>query len=132
MTYLLDTHTWIWMHSFPDQLSKPVAELLTHLEKDDALLLSAISLWEICKLIEKGKIVLREDLAVWVKAALNVPGLRVVPLDFEVFLGSTTLPQPFHNDPADQMIVATARLRDATIVTKDRQLHAYEHVRTVW
>lgn len=120
------------MNSFPDRLSAATRELLANPPEEDDLLLSAISLWELCKLAEKGRIILFEDLEIWVAAALDVSALKVVPLDFGVFLKSTTLPQPFHNDPADQMIVATARLHDATVVTRDRLLHDYPHVKATW
>lgn len=132
MNYILDTHVWIWMHSFPELLSPRVAGLLQEPAEDDAFLLSAISIWEVCKLVEKGRIRLYEDLETWVERALDVPLLRVVPLDFKVFYRSTTLPQPFHTDPADQMIVATARLCDATVITKDNLIRDYPHVKTVW
>ncbi len=132
MKYLLDTHTWIWMNVSPERLSPTCASLLESLADPDELLLSGISLWEVCKLVEKNRITLLADLEEWVASALDTPRLRVVPLDFKVFLRSTTLPQPFHSDPADQMIVATARLQDATIVTKDRLLHDYPHVKTLW
>ena len=130
--YLLDTHTWIWLHAAPEELSAPCLALLRDLGARDELLLSAISLWELCKLVEKRRITLRKDLDAWVRSALDVPRLRVVPLDFTVFHRSTTLPPPFHADPADQMIVATARLLDATIVTRDGLLREYPHVRTFW
>ena len=132
MIYLLDTHTWIWMHAFPGKLSATAAKLITGAGKEDVLLLSAISIWEVCKLVEKDRIRLFEDLESWIESALDTPGLRVVPLDSKVFYRSTTLPQPFHSDPADQMIVATARLRDATIITKDKLLLNYPHVKSVW
>lgn len=132
MRYLLDTHTWVWMHAFPECLSRKVSRILTSLGTDDSLLLSSISLWEVCKLMEKGKIRLLEDLEVWVEQALDVPGLRTCPLDFQVFYKSTHLPPPFHADPADQMIVATARLHDATILTKDKHIRDYPHVRSLW
>jgi PIN domain nuclease of toxin-antitoxin system len=132
MNYLLDTHTWIWMHTCPDELSPTAARIIERSGAADQFLLSAISLWEVCKLVEKGRIRLFGDLESWVESALNVPRLRVVPLDFKVFHRATTLPQPFHSDPADQMIVATARLRDATIITKDKLLHDYPHVKSVW
>jgi len=45
---------------------------------------------------------------------------------------SCALPQPFHGDPADQIIVATARTFTATLVTRDDRLREYEHVRTLW
>jgi PIN domain nuclease of toxin-antitoxin system len=130
--YLLDTHTWIWLNSAPDRLSEKVRRRLTSLGRDDDLLLSAISLWELCKLAEKGRITLYEDLGSWARSALDMSGLRVIPIGFEIALASTTLPQPFHQDPADQMIVATARLHDATILTKDRLLLDYPHVRSLW
>lgn len=132
MTYLLDTHTWVWMHAFPEKLSKEAARTLKGAGKKDELLLSAISIWEVCKLVEKDRIRLYEDLEVWMTAALDVPHLSVVELDFKVFYRSTSLPQPFHPDPADQMIVATARLRDATIITKDKLIRDYPHVKTLW
>ena len=132
MTYLLDTHVWVWMHTEPELLSARCREVLLHLKQQDKLCLSAISIWEVCKLVEKGKITLYDDLEAWIEDALDVPGLRVIPLDLPVFLRSTTLPQPFHDDPSDQMIVATARLNTATILTKDKHLHDYPHVKTLW
>jgi PIN domain nuclease of toxin-antitoxin system len=132
MNYLLDTHTWIWMHAFPDKLSAKAKAAIKGRNADDELMLSSISIWEVCKLVEKGRISLFEDLEAWVTSALDIPDLRLVPLDFRVFHRSTTLPQPFHSDPADQMIVATARLRDATIITKDKLLRQYPHVKSLW
>jgi len=132
MRYLLDTHVWVWMHSFPEMLSDASRDVLQDPGDSDELLLSPISLWEVCKLVEKGRISLFQDLEAWMAAALETPLLRLAPLDLPVFLRSTTLPQPFHNDPADQMIVATARLHDATIITRDRLIRDYPHVRTLW
>ena len=130
MRFLLDTHVWIWINSFPENLSPSVVEKLENLSPNDALLLSSISLWEVCKLVERGKIKLFADLEEWVLQAVEIPGLQVIPLDFRVFYKSTTLPGTFHRDPADQMIVATARLHDATIITKDRLILDYPHVKT--
>ena len=129
--YLLDTHIWILANVAPEALSASHRKLLENLRPDDDLMLSAISLWEVCKLVEKGKITLFEDIESWVKSALDMPNLRVIPLNFHVFYKSTTLPQPFHRDPADQMIVATARIHDATIVTQDHLITNYSHVKTV-
>jgi PIN domain nuclease of toxin-antitoxin system len=56
MKYLLDTHTWIWWHMNPSKLSKKIKQLISKTDKYDELLLSAISPWEFCKLIEKNKI----------------------------------------------------------------------------
>ena len=132
MKYLLDTPTWIWANSFPELLSPTVVDTLEALTQEDNLLLSAISLWEVCKLVEKGRIQIFSDLEEWVRQALDIPGLQVVPLDFRVFYKSTTLPGAFHRDPADQMIVATARLTDAVILTKDQRIRDYPYVKSIW
>ena len=68
----------------------------------------------------------------WIREALEMPKLRLVALSPSVAYRSTILPQPFHDDPADQIIVATARHLGATLVTRDRKLRDYEHVQTVW
>lgn len=131
MNYLLDTHVWIWANAAPDQLTRKQRNLLASPPENASFLLSSISLWEICKLAEKGRIDFFEDLEQWVESALDMPNLKVVPLDFRIFFKSTTLPQPFHNDPADQMIVATARFHDATILTQDQQMLDYRFVKTL-
>ena len=61
-----------------------------------------------------------------------MPKLRIIPLTPTIAYRSTVLPQPFHDDPADQIIVATAREENATIISKDGLLQDYTHARTVW
>jgi PIN domain nuclease of toxin-antitoxin system len=131
MRYLLDTHAWIWWNSRPEALSPKVLKLIQRGEHDE-LLLSAISVWEFSKLVEKGRLTLACDGWSWLKEALAMPGLRLVELSPEVAWQSTQLPPPFHDDPADQMIVATARLENATVITTDRLIRDYPHVRAVW
>ena len=58
--------------------------------------------------------------------------LRFVPLDNEIARLAVGLPEPYHSDPADRMIIATARYLGAVLVTKDRRIREYEHVSTVW
>jgi PIN domain nuclease of toxin-antitoxin system len=130
--HLLDTHTWIWWNARPSALSRQVRGLISRSSARDELLLSAISVWEFSKLVERGRLSLSCDLEQWIDTALDIPGLRLVPLTPRISLRSTTLPQPFHTDPADQIIVATAREENATILTKDERLHAYPHVRSRW
>ena len=79
MIYLLDTHTWIWWHVNPDALSKKVKTLIGDSTRYEELLLSAISPWEFCKLIEKGRLGISCDTEEWLESALNMPKLRVVP-----------------------------------------------------
>jgi len=123
MKYLLDTHTWIWWHMRPQKLSAKVKALIRNTKRYDELLLSAISPWEFSKLLEKGRIGI---------SCNPVPKLRLVHLSPILAYRSTTLPQPFHDDPADQIIVATAREENATILTKDKNILHYKHAKSLW
>lgn len=130
--FLLDTHTWIWWHMRPRNLSRKVLELIENIENYDEMLLSAISLWEFSKLLEKGRIGISINPEDWVHTALDMPKLRFVHLTPLISYRSTALPNPFHNDPADQIIVATAREENAVILTRDERILEYPHVKSVW
>jgi len=132
MRYILDTHAWIWWHMSPDKLSRKAQKVIENMKRTNEILLSAISLWEFSKLLEKKRIGISCDPEDWIKSALDMPKLRLVPLSPILAYRSTILPQPFHNDPADQIIVATAREENATILTKDERILAYKHVRSLW
>jgi PIN domain nuclease of toxin-antitoxin system len=132
MKYLLDTHTWIWWHMHPQNLSRKVKILIGNASRYDELLLSAISPWEFSKLLEKGRIGISCEPEGWINAALDLPKLRLVHLSPILAYRSTILPQPFHNDPADQIIVATAREENATVITKDKNILEYKHVKSLW
>ncbi|MFH0728145.1 MAG: type II toxin-antitoxin system VapC family toxin [Pseudomonadota bacterium] len=132
MKYMLDTHTWIWWHMNPQKLSQKVKRIVGNEERYDEILLSAISPWEFSKLIEKKRIGISCDPMDWISRALDMPKLRLVPLSPVLAYRSTVLPQPFHDDPADQMIVATAREENATLLTKDKRILTYKDVRSLW
>ena len=132
MKYLLDTHTWVWWYMNPQKLSRQVTKLIGDTTRYDELLLSAISPWEFCKLLEKGRIAISCNPEDWLNAAFDLPKLRLINLSPVLAYRSTVLPPPFHDDPADQIIVATARQEDAVILTKDRNILKYEHVKSLW
>ena len=132
MKYLLDTHTWIWWNMHPEKLSPKVQTLLSAPENCEEILLSAISPWEFSKLLEKERIGISCNPEEWISEALAMPKLRLVPLTPTISYRSTSLPQPFHDDPGDQIIVASAREENATILTKDKLIQQYKHVRTLW
>ena len=92
--------------------------------------ISAISCWEVAKLVEKGRLVLPCPIADWLENALAYPGITLLPLTPEIAVESTTLPRSFHKDPADQIIVATARIHDCLLVTADQEILDYPHART--
>ena len=132
MKYLLDTHAWVWWNMKPENLSRKARAAIENTNRYSELLLSAISPWEFCKLLEKGRIGISCDPEEWMSEALRMPKLRLVPLTPTIAHRSTILPGPFHGDPADQIIVATARDENATIISKDRLIRDYPHTRAVW
>ena len=132
MKYLLDTHTWVWWNVNPDNLSDEVKKIIGGADKNHELLLSAISPWEFTKLLEKGRIGISCDPEEWLKVALDMPYLKLAALSPLIAYKSTVLPKPFHDDPADQIIVATAREENATILTKDDRILNYDKVRALW
>jgi len=97
----------------------------------DVIGVSAISLWEIAKLVELGRLELNVPLEKWFEQALDYPGIRVIELTSEIAVESTRLPGEFHRDPADQIIVATARILKCALVTSDERILDYPHVKTV-
>lgn len=132
MRYLLDTHAWVWWNMTPKKLSGRVRSLIRSPSRYEELLLSAISPWEFAKLLEKGRLGISCDPEAWIREALEMPRLRLVPLSPVVAYRSTVLPSPFHDDLADQIIVATAREENATIVTSDERIRSYPHCRSLW
>ncbi|HEX5071350.1 MAG TPA: type II toxin-antitoxin system VapC family toxin [Vicinamibacterales bacterium] len=132
MPVVLDTHAWLWWVDGGRRLSRPATRSIDRAQASDDLWLSMISVWEIGKKIEKRQLLLDRPLDEWLDAALALPGLQIAELTRPVLAESCRLPQPFHDDPADQIIVATARDRGATIVTKDDRILSYRHVRSVW
>ena len=85
--------------------------------------LSQISTWEIALKASLGKIELTRPLDLWLRE--NIAGLSMLDLSLEVVLESTRLPGTFHKDPADRLIVATARVHDLVLVTGDKLILDY-------
>jgi PIN domain nuclease of toxin-antitoxin system len=129
--YLLDTHVLVWAVDHPEQLSAKVRKLLSD-QASPPFGLAAISLWEIATKASGGKLVLNQPVGDWIAAAIREPFISVLPLDERVAIESSRLPEPFHRDPADRMIVATARLHGLTLLTKDQLIRDYVPVKTLW
>lgn len=130
--YLLDTHTWIWWNSDPARLSLKVKKILMNPQNYEEILLSSISIWELCKLVEKGRLNIACDLQEWIDISLDMVKLRLVQLTPVISFKSTTLPGDFHEDAADQIITATAREEGAMLITKDKRISEYQFVKTYW
>ena len=91
----------------------------------DGVLVSAVSAWEIGILVAKGRLALMPSAAVWMARFLAQPGVREVELAVDCALRSSFLPGALHGDPADRMLVATARELGCPIVTRDRRILDY-------
>lgn len=129
---VLDTHAWVWWVSGSKELSSPAAEAIEEAAADGDLRVSSISAWEVAMLVRAERLELRMDVQDWIAESEGLPFLDFVPVDNRIALHSTALPGSFHADPADRMIVATARTLGAPVVTKDRKIRRYRHVKTVW
>lgn len=131
---LLDTHAWVWMLEGRDDLAgSQIAAEIEAASEDSKLLLASISLWEIAMLESKGRIGFRIPCQQWLMNAVDLPGLSLVPITPSIAADSARLPGEFHGDPADRLIVASARHTRSTLVTRDRAILDYGaqgHVRT--
>jgi PIN domain nuclease of toxin-antitoxin system len=127
---LLDTHIWVWWIDGSPQLTSAQQQHI-HAHQASGLGVSVISCWEVCKLVELNRLVLRQPVAEWINLALSLPGVRLLYLTPRIAVESTQLPGTFHRDPADQIIVATARIRACSLLTADAKILAYPHVKTL-
>lgn len=130
----MDTHVWVWLTNGSARLAERARTRLHTASEAGELRLSAISMWEVGMLNALGR--LRFDISCieWVETALRLPGLSLVPITPSIAVASAALPGDIHRDPADRLIVATAREIDADLVTGDAALLAYAaegHIRSV-
>ncbi|PQV53087.1 type II toxin-antitoxin system VapC family toxin [Paraburkholderia sp. BL21I4N1] len=129
---VLDTHTLVWWVTGDPTLSKKAKTAITHEMQGGEILVSAISAWEIAMLVERERLVLSMDVSSWLATVSAIESIRFVPVDVEIAIKSVDLPGEFHKDPADRMIVSTARKFAAPLITKDEKIRAYPHVKTIW
>lgn len=128
---LLDAHAWLWWLASPDELSRAAADAVDRAVDEGSLAVSSISVWETAMLVKTGRLQLRLAVADLVAHCEALPFLRFVPLTPVVAVASVEL-EPFHADPADRIIVATAVHHAASLVTKDDRIRAFLGARAVW
>ena len=126
MRYLLDTCALIWLGMGGGELS---ADARRRIAVASALQYSSISVWEIARLMEEGKVVIPSDAAGFVADLREQYGLISIPPTDDIMLRAAELPG-FHRDPADRIIIATSLLHDLTVVTGDGRIPQYG-VRTI-
>jgi PIN domain nuclease of toxin-antitoxin system len=126
---VLDTHAWIWWVDGDERLTLAQRDAIAA-EEGSLIGVSAISCWEVAKLVELGRVALSCSLEEWLDQALSYPGVQLIALTPEIAIESTRLPGDFHRDPADQIIVATARVYGCSLITSDEKILKYPHVLT--
>ena len=129
---VLDTHTLVWWVTGDPTLSKKAKTAIAHEMAGGEIIVSAISAWEIAMLVERERLLLSMDVSSWLATVSAIEAVRFIPVDVEIATKSVDLPGEFHKDPADRMIVATARKFAVPLVTKDEKIRAYRHVKTIW
>ena len=122
---VLDTHVLIWAMDGERRLGTDAKAAITAAAQVDEVGISAVTPWEIALLAERGRLRLTREVGAWIKAALALPGLRLIALEPEIAVDSARLPGTFHADPADRLIVATARQYGAPLFTADYAILSY-------
>ena len=128
---VLNTHVWWWTVSEPAQLSRKARQLITKMPPEQRAIAS-ISIWEFAMMVTRGRIELTISPDEWLDYAINKIGLTILELNSKIALESCNLPGNFHKDPADRIIVATARIHNMTLITKDQKIIDYPYVEAVW
>ena len=126
MTYLLDTSVWLRAALNPDSVPAEFCQLLS--APTEVFGLSIFSLWEVAKKHQKGKLLLPIDLPAWLNVGV-AQNMQMLPLTRDIIVESTRLPDFPVKDPADELIVATARVHGLTLLTTDTKLKGYRHAR---
>jgi PIN domain nuclease of toxin-antitoxin system len=126
---LLDTHVWVWTQEAPENFGVSARARL--LDPTQSLHVATISTLELARLHAHGRIGLAGSLRDWVDASLDLLTCDTVELSHSIAIEAYALPEPFHRDPADRILVATARVLGLTLLTADRRILDYPHVDTL-
>jgi PIN domain nuclease of toxin-antitoxin system len=125
---ILDTHIWIWWVDDQEKLTVKQRNWIDQYQ-NEGLGISIISCWEIAKLVEKNRLILSCSVEEWLNKACNYPNVKILDLTLPIIIKSTQLIE-FHQDPADQLIVATANIYDCLLLTADQKILNYLYVKT--
>ena len=122
MKALLDTHILLWWLKEDQRLSQRQRQVLQEADEKNPLLVADITLWEIATLSSLGRINLHLSLRDWLEQAVAPPLVQLLPITPAVAAAVAALPDSFHRDPADRILVATAQVLGATLLTHDRRI----------
>lgn len=130
---VLDTDALVYWLATPDRLSPAAAKRIdVAWERSEPLLVSALTVWKLAVMETRGRLSFTIPLTDWIEQAKRVPHLQFVPVDDAVALEAMRLPEEFHGNPVDRMIVALARVNHCALVSPDPRVQAYPHVQSIW
>jgi PIN domain nuclease of toxin-antitoxin system len=122
LTYLADTHVLLWWASGDRRLPRSHARVFRRAGQDAPVLVSDISLWEVAMLVDQRRVRLDRPLRDWLETATAPPLVKRVGITPAIAAETASLPPAFHRDPADRILVATARILGATLLTADERI----------
>jgi PIN domain nuclease of toxin-antitoxin system len=122
---LLDTHAVIWLFEDKSLAPKALSAIEAAYRDDTPLLVSPITAWEIGQLVSRNRISLSATPHRWFARVLATPGMLLAEMSSDILIASSFLPGTPPHDPADRVLLATARDLGATLVTRDRAILAY-------
>ncbi len=125
MKLLLDTHILIWLAEGLDQLPEESRRRIDEAAATDGMAVSAFSFWEVAMLDMKGRIALSRPLGEWRRQVLSTPGVTEIALSGDIGIEAVQLPGEPPGDPADRILLATARLHGLQLGTRNQCLLAY-------
>jgi len=125
MRLLLDTHILVWLAEGLDDLAPRSRRLIDEAAKTDGIAVSAISFWEVAMLASDGRVALSVPVATWRQRVVSTEGMQEIPVSGDIAIESVQIPGGLHGDPADRIIVATARLSGLRLGTRDARLLEY-------
>ena len=129
---VIDTHIQIWWVEESGRLSETQRQAIENERLQSGIIgVSAISCIEIARLAGNGLIELPTDSLTWMLRLLSYPTVRLLPITPEIAVRAYSLPEPFHRDPADRILVATALEYSCPLVTSDGRILDYPHVNTI-
>ena len=129
---LLDTHIGIWWSDEITRLSVAQRHAISNeRSRRGTIGVSVVSCWEVALLSERQRVTLELDPLPWLNRLLNYPAVQLLPITPEIAVRAYSLPEPFHRDPADRLLVATAIEWDCPLLTDDRLILDYPHVTTI-
>ncbi|QLE55724.1 type II toxin-antitoxin system VapC family toxin [Nostoc sp. TCL26-01] len=128
---ILDTHIWVWWNHNDSKLSPNHAEAINR-ERPYGLGVCSISLLEISRLVTQNRLILPCPVQEWFNIALAQEGVVLLSITSQIAIDCYSLPGNFHKDPADRIIVSTARIYDVPLVSVDEKILAYSYVKTVF